>query len=179
MNKLRSCLLFASSLFSATIFATHHSYYDFARVKHIEPVYDYVRVSKPVRTCQKPTYRYSKHRHNNAMTATIVGAAVGGTIGNALGYRKSSKGLGTLVGAVIGGSIGHQIGHIRSHSSRQNYSAYHQPECRLIYNRDKERRLTGYRVTYRYQGETFESFVRQHPGNKIKIKINVSPAFQH
>ena len=39
-----------------------------------------------------------------------------------------------------------------------------------------ERRIIGYRVGYRYGGETFERTVDEHPGERLRVRVSLRPA---
>lgn len=165
MKKLIFTSLVASTLLSTQTMAGNY-YYDYGKVIKVQPVYQYVTISHP----QKQCYRAPKRQHRDSAAPTIMGTIVGGVIGNALGHNHTSRRLGTVAGAVIGGSIGHDIGH-QGHNTREY--------CEVSYERVKKvRELKGYEVKYRYKGEVFNTFSTQHPDNKIKLKIKLSPVFQ-
>lgn len=165
MKKLIIATLLASGILSSQAIAANQ-YYDYGKIIKVQPVYQYVTISGP----QKECYRVRDLGHHNNAAPTIVGTIVGGVIGNAIGHNRTSRRAGTFAGAVIGGSIGHDIGR-QSHGSREYCEVSYQPV-------EKVRELTGYKVKYRYKGEVFNTITKQRPGNKIKLKINLSPAFQ-
>lgn len=160
------------------------TYYDYARVLKVQPVYHYVTVSHPVQQCY-PVERHTKvrnqHRHathrGDRNGSTIVGAVIGGAIGNVIGKATgSNRGVSTIAGAVIGGSIGHESqhnGYDRSYQTRVRI----EERCEVVYQKTKKvREVKGYDVKYRYEGEAYNAFMRKHPGDKIKVRVRVSPA---
>ena len=161
MKKLILASIFATTLLSAPAMAKNQ-YYDFGKVIHVQPVYKYVTVSHPQEEC----YRVKGNRHNRSAAPTIVGTIVGGVIGNAIGHNSSSRKVGTLAGAVIGGAIGHDMSN-QSYASREVCNVSYEPM-------EKVRQLEGYKVKYRYKGGVFNTFTRQRPNDKIKLKINLT-----
>jgi uncharacterized protein YcfJ len=165
MKKLIIATVLATSVLSTSAMAGNH-YYAYGKVVNVQPVYQYVTISSPQREC----YSTGHKGHRNSAAPPIVGTIVGGVIGNALGHNSSSRKAGTFAGAVIGGSIGHDIGS-QNHGSREYCEVSYAPV-------EKVRELKGYDVKYRYKGEVFSTFTSQRPGDKIKLKINVTPTFQ-
>ena len=158
-NSLMITLAACFSLSTSGV-AQADSYYDYAKVKRATPVYNYVKVGGPEKVC----YSVQKRRHHDP-SAALMGAIVGGAIGNAIGENSES----TLVGAVIGGSIGHSSGHSRSYVTEH---------CEIDYRPTRKiRELKGYDVTYRYKGNSYHTFLRHHPGDKLKVRVKVSPAY--
>ena len=135
------------------------SYYDYAKVKRVSPVYKYIKIGGPKEVCY-PVHQRRRHDPGPA----IVGAIVGGAIGNALGENTES----TVVGAVLGGTIGHSSSHSTTYVTER---------CEVDYRPSRKvRKLKGYNVTYRYKGHAYNTFLRHHPGDKIKVRVKVSPA---
>ena len=48
--------------------------------------------------------------------------------------------------------------------------------CRITDRHETEERVDGYQVTYRYKGETFETRLPYDPGDRIRVRVGVSPA---
>lgn len=145
-------------------------YYDYARVIKVRPVYETVTIAQPVEQCYRVKSRTRRHREG----PVVVGAMLGGALGHAIGDHPVS----TVAGAVIGGAIGHEV----SRESRHHQSYDHHRsggKLRCVQSRERyvnEQRLTGYKVRYRYKGESYHTFMRRHPGKKVKVRVKVSPA---
>lgn len=162
MNLLIKTLIIAATSIGSIGAAHADSYYDYAKVKKVRPVFHYVTVSQPVEQCYNVRYRSRRHHDG---TPTVVGAIVGGVIGNVIGDNRAS----TVAGALIGGSLGHSASHQGHRVERR---------CDIVEeNTRKVRKLKGYNVKYRYKGDTYRTFMRQHPGDKIKVRVKVSPAY--
>jgi len=172
MKLLINTVIGATLLTSTQVMANVNSYYDYARVKYVEPVYQWVEVSRPQQECHS-YYRKTYNTHNNA-TGTVVGAIIGGAIGNAIGHNKSNKKVGLIAGAALGGAIGHDV-------SRQQPGQVHYKKvrnCEVVYQDvEQVKEVRGYNVTYSYRGETLRTFMHRHPGKKLKIKVSVSPSY--
>ncbi|GAA0356639.1 glycine zipper 2TM domain-containing protein [Bowmanella denitrificans] len=135
--------------------------YDYAKVKQVTPIYETILLSsEPEQVC------YTTGRRHDA-TPTVVGAIIGGAVGHALGHSSSNKKVGMVAGAALGGAIGHDVGR---NSYRQVCETRPGTQRRI-------RELTGYDVTYQYKGDLYHTVTQQHPGKRLKVKINVSPAF--
>ncbi len=178
---LASALLVAPAA-QADKYERAHSFTATARVIDSQPIYKTVTVAEPRQEC---TYEdvayyddgYDRGRHSdrgNSALGMIIGGVVGGAVGNEFGHNTNSK----IAGAVIGSAIGHDIARQKqvAHRDRHDYPRYRQERrCRTVTERHTEERLTGYRVTYRYQGHTFTRHMDHDPGSRIKVRINVTP----
>lgn len=165
LTVITATLALTSSLASA------NTYYDYARVIKAKPVYDYVRISQPYKQCfpvERHIRKQRRHHHDRA-TSTVAGAMVGGVIGGVIGDSSRSA----LAGAVIGGAIGNsQDRSQRRYKHRRDLVE----RCETVYPPAKKvRKLTGYKVKYRYQGEAYKTFMRRHPGDTVKVRVSLSP----
>ncbi len=148
-----------------------------ARVVHAEPVYEYLRGHRrPKQVChieQVPVYGRSGgtyYSHGADPGGAIVGALVGGFIGNQVTDHDEA---GTVIGAIGGALVGSQIG--------QGGYVQHQPRiigyesrqvCETVKRHGKKKRvLKGYNVTYRFHGTLYETFTTYHPGEYITIQV--------
>lgn len=154
-----------------------HHQYDYAKVINATPVYRTITHSQPRHECHEETVPYpgSRKQHNSA-TGTIVGTIVGAAIGNAIGHNKTNKRIGMVAGGLLGGSIGRDISataHHRTHRYNDHNSVG--TFCQRSYDTYQEQRLDGYRVTYRYHGQTYETRMDHRPGRRIRVRIDVTP----
>lgn len=136
-------------------------YYDYAHVLEVHPVYDIVTVREPVRHCYNERVRH--HGNGGTLLGTVVGGALGGVI--------TDSGAGAVAGAIIGGAIGHDSDHRRARYHRSRV-------CEVSYDQVRQvEELSGYRVKYRYRGKTYRTTLRNHPGERIKVRVRVDPAY--
>jgi uncharacterized protein YcfJ len=155
----RTIILVGVACLATTVQAK--SYYDYAKVKSVRAVYKNVVVSHPTEQCYQVEYR----SRGQDPVPTIAGSIIGGVIGHAIGDSRAS----TVAGAIIGGAIAHDSQHrVRRVEER----------CEVVdYQLETIRKLKGYKVKYRYKGETYQTFMKKHPGDKVKVRVKVSPVY--
>ncbi len=178
MKKLLSTLsLSATLVLSLPLYADNNHYQsknnfqDTARVTHVESLYKTVRVSTPQRECwQEQQYRPS-HNQYKSYTSTIAGGLVGGVVGNQFGGGNGKK-IMTVAGALLGGSVGRDYNHNNSQHHSNNNTV---EQCRMIDRYHEEERRDGYRVTYRYNGQSYTTYMEHHPGKRIPVEVSVRP----
>jgi uncharacterized protein YcfJ len=151
----------------------HHR--DFAKVTHVQPIVVQSERRTPRRECWEEEVRYETPRQQRkSYTGPILGGIIGGAIGNELGAGQDNKKVGAVVGAVLGASIGNDISHNRSH--RDNRVQYRtERRCNVEHDVEYYERITGYNVTYRYNGRTYHTRMDNHPGKRIKVRVKVVP----
>ncbi len=141
-----------------------------ARVVDSQPVYQTVQVNTPSQECwQEPVQVESK---NYSSTPAILGAIIGGSIGNEFGSGDSGRDVATVAGAVLGGSIGHDI---EKGNQRSNSRTVYEQRCRTVSNVSTEQRFQGYDVTYEYNDQLFTARTSNHPGQTIRVSVSVIP----
>ena len=196
MKRILPALTSLLLIISTTAFAGHHSrYYDYGRVIKVTPVYHggHGYHSHSHYQCRKK-YRRTQHHYqgHRSDASTITGAVLGGVVGNTLGKNSKNRGIATVAGALVGGVIGHEVGrdsdpHVRHYNDGYSDDYYyvnsHDSHVREydercydnVHHSRYSKKLKGYEVTYRYKGERFTTFTRQHPGNRIRLEVNLSP----
>jgi len=149
-----------------------NTFYDRAKVTHVDPIYKTVRISTPHRECYTQEVRRDVHDRGNKVASTVIGGIIGAAVGNKLGkHRRNRKGA-TLAGAVIGAAIGNNVGRKGSDSYQE---VSYEDICETHTSYREEQRIEGYEVSYRYKGEHFTTRMDEHPGKRIKVRIHVSP----
>ena len=145
------------------------SFFDRARVTHVDPIYQTVRVSVPHQECYQQEVRTGRHHRGDKAASTVVGGIIGGAIGHRAGKHKKGP---TIAGAIIGAAIGNELGKNRGH--RHDQVSYEEV-CETTHTYREEQHIDGYNVTYRYKGETFTTRMDQRPGKRIRVRVHVSP----
>ena len=205
MNIITKALITISLLATASnVTAGHHvgdSFYARGKVIAATPRYQTVTVAHihddSCWSRVRPHHSSDRNHGTNEVAATVVGAVIGGTVGHVLFKKSGLKGVGTVAGAIIGGSVGNNIGSSSHHFQKSGYqkSSYQKSRhshnsghyssgystashrkvlhCRQEYSRIEE--ISGYEVTYKYQGEIYHTRTRHHPGKKIKLRVTVDP----
>ncbi len=176
MNRISTLGLALLLGYSGHALAKHNSSYDYARVVEVEPITKQIRVSNPRQECWEEQVAHREFRGHRSATPTLLGSVIGGAIGNELGHHKDAKRAGVVVGALLGGSIGRDIGRRVNRPADTYYTS--QEVCKTYQDYHDEERIVGYQVFYRYKGETYSTETRQHPGDRIKVKISVTPVYE-
>jgi len=154
-----------------------HGRYDYARVLSSEPVVRYVTVAAPYEECWEETRRYAVKNRPNTFGGTILGAVIGGVIGHQFGSG-SGNDAATVAGTLIGGAVGNGISTRRAYSTgAYGTSWYERPvrRCETRYRKSREERIDGYRVVYRYHGQTYATRMPYEPGKRIRIRVDIRP----
>ncbi len=153
--------------------------YDFAEVVAVEPIVRLVTVTVPRRECwneEVAVDRRRDRRGNGGSTgATIAGGLLGGVIGRQIGGGSGRDAM-TVVGALVGSAIGSNAG--RDNDVRRDRDVVYDT-VRRCETRDEvreEERVDGYHVTYLYNGREYTTRTRNHPGDRLRVRVSVNPA---
>lgn len=158
-------LIFTVSGASAGYYDNNYTY---APVVDVQPVYEYYDIPQDRRVCK----RVHSTRNNSVAGGAVIGGILGGLIGNNFGKgkgRDAATATGILVGAAIGANSGK-----RNHRNPQ-YSQGRQ-HCYTQTEFHSEQRISGYDVAYEYNGQIYHARTQNHPGEKIRIEVNVNVA---
>lgn len=155
--------------------------YDYARVISAEPIVRQVRVETPQRECwTEDQYEPPPPPpHTGLAGPMIIGGIIGGVIGSRFGDGDGRR-AATLAGTLIGSSIGHDAA-----ARRQAQSAPYEPRissverCGVRYIDSYEERIEGYNVEYEYAGQRHQTRLPYDPGDRIRIRVSVSPVEDH
>lgn len=204
VNKNRIRSLATAGLLSFSVLAQSvqaesagSTYFTYADVIAVEPSYSRMTVSEPVEHCYdvpvraSPSYYggaryhrrggyasrnygdYDGHHHGHPGT-TILGGIIGGLIGNQFGGGNGRKAL-TIAGTAIGASVASRAAR---HPVRPAFD-YRPPEparrCTTTTETREHTVLDGYDVIYLYHGQEFTKRVSEHPGDRIRIRVDVEP----
>lgn len=183
MNKLKILVVASCLALSATAQADWSKHRDYrgdhrdgwARVISSVPQYEWVRVQRQVCT-QERGHRGGHYQNGgrpygysdgHSVGAAVIGGIAGGVIGNQIGDGHVAA---TAIGAAVGAIVGDQIG------SNGRYGAvvpahYSRPveRCHTVYER--QRRMTGYLVTYEYNGRRHTRVMDRDPGRRFYVDV--------
>ncbi len=154
--------------------------YAWARVMSVHPVYTQTRRPVSHDVCyRQPGYTTERVRYHNpdSTASTLLGAVIGGALGHTVGHG-NGRTAATIAGAVIGGAIGNNTSRNDGYYSREQRYVPSRERCRTQTRWQRNERLQGYDVTYRYQGTDYRTRTQQQPGQRIRVRIQqiVSPA---
>ena len=195
MKKSLIALTAAAVAISATVatagphrYSTSRGFTDTARVTNVQPLYRTVSISRPSHECvDEEVYRpvdYEEYDDDARGRGgnTALGMIVGGVLGGALGHNISRHHGDTakIVGAVVGSAIGHDVAqrnHERRRVTQRDYRPRWVQHCHTVNERTTEERLDGYRVTYRYHGQSFTTHMDHDPGSQLQVRVKVTPVY--
>lgn len=143
--------------------------YRYARVIDVKPLIRTVAVEIPVRECYEQPVRYNSRR-DASVGRTIAGGIIGGVIGRQFGDGGGRDAL-TVLGTVIGAAAANDAGN-NGRATEVRTERY----CETRYEVEERDRVEGYRVTYRYKGETYTTRTDNDPGDRIRVRVRVEPA---
>ena len=147
------------------------THYEWATVLEADPVVRIIRKPVNEEVCWEeevyqeiPTYR--------SAVPGILGAVIGGVIGNQFGGG-SGQDLMTMAGAAIGGSVAVDN---QRRKYPQKYYASLEKRCGINTEWQETQQIVGWDVVYEYQGESYLTRVPDEPGDQIRIRVDIQPA---
>lgn len=168
--KLTSILALAILALSANFAQAHHQDKkgNYGRVIDVKPVYRTYTAPREHKSCIESDYSIPRH---NSYGATILGAVIGGALGHTIGDAHGDPGAAAIAGGLIGASFGHSVDRRDRYARQVRVTG----PCRSDHRRETVRELVEYKVTYRYNGETYKARMDHDPGRWVKLNVNVSP----
>ena len=150
---MKSLVAIAAVVFSLSAYADQVVFYDRARVVSVDPITTKSSRSVARQSCTMvEEYRGDGH-------AAVTGAIVGGVVGRNV---PKDKDAGTVVGAIIGSAIA-------SENARPGVRVVE--KCSTYNDREYYNRISGYNVTFEYEGQLRTTRMARDPGPTIEIKI--------
>jgi uncharacterized protein YcfJ len=193
--KLTSILAIGMMLCAGSLFAQTQAHstptqrddnarYGWADVLRVDPVYEESPSDQqpapqpcyeeqvPVRTPPPPPEDDSGKRTAGGVIGAIVGGILGHQVGKGDGRKVATVG-GAAAGAVVGSNIAANSGNDRQEPPTPKYTI----ERRCPGGGDSNNRhIAAYDVEYRYRGDVYTSRLNYDPGDRIRVKVNVTPA---
>jgi uncharacterized protein YcfJ len=149
--------------------------YDYAVVERVEMLTRIVDVPVPREECWEVPVTYYQPPPQpgvHSYTPMIVGGIIGGVVGNQFGSG-SGRDWATVTGATLGASVGSDYNNRRAYAPGRSYTS-NERRCRIVNDHQQEERADGYLVTYTYNGRHYETRTPNHPGDRIKVRFDVS-----
>jgi len=174
--------LFCTTSSQAGGFSAGNVFQDTAWVVASTPVYE---SNTPRRECWDEQVGYENARSPMSLETrdhNVGGAILGGILGGLLGHtigkgdgRDAATAIGVAAGAVTGDKYGNDGRDYRAPPDYRDEShPRYEQRCRTVDN--WSRKLTGYNVTYRYQGREYNTVMPYDPGRSVRVNVNVSLA---
>lgn len=145
--------------------------YDYAKVIEVQPLVTRVKVTTPVRECWEEQVVEAAPRRQGSPAGAIIGGLIGGVIGHQFGSGRGTDAM-TMAGIAVGSTIGHSAG---STAATQTVS-YPVERCEVRNQVSYQDRIKGYSVTYKYQGQLYNTRMPYDPGKRLKVRVDVRPA---
>ena len=160
--------LIVLSLLLTTQFALAASFTDYATVTSVEKVYKQYQVKEPYQECYiKETLQ---NQGDGSATNEIVGAILGGAIGNKMG-KGEGKEVMTLAGIVLGASLANDAEKEKS----TGQVVVSQEVCETKVRTSFEQRLDHYLVHIMYEGRELTYTTNKRPfEDVIKVRVTVT-----
>lgn len=152
--------------FSSPAVRAGHVFEDYARVIEVTPQYEEVNV--PRKECVSEYVPEHAPRRGSA-AGPLIGGIAGGIIGAQVG-----KGRGRVASSAAGAAIGAIVGDRLSDRGPDEYYEREVRRCEMVDH--WETRLNGYRVVYRYHGQTQTIVLPYDPGRRLRVRVAVEPA---
>lgn len=106
--------------------------------------------------------RQAPVQDTNQVAGTATGAVLGGVLGHQVGGGNGKK-LATVAGAIAGGVIGKKV------QERHQQNSTYQTTERVCSNVRGSDRVTGYEVSYNYDGRDNQIQMSYKPGNQLAV----------
>ena len=158
------------SLFLGTQLAIADSFIDYATVTSVEKVYKQYRTEEPYQECY--IQETLQNAGDGSATNEIVGAILGGAIGNKIGENSSDSGKNvlTLAGIVLGASMANDAE--KANSTGQVMVS--QEVCETKVKTSIVKKLSHYLVHINYEGRDLSFTSKKRPYDDIiKVKVTV------
>lgn len=139
---------------------------DYGRVTNVTPEYD--RVSVPRQECYSD-YEPQAHRRHDSIAGPLIGGVAGGLLGAQVG-RGTGRVVASAAGAVVGALVGDRLGN----RGREEMYERQVRRCRTVDSWEES--VSGYRVSYEYQGRGYTTVLPYDPGSRIPVHVSVQPA---
>ena len=144
-----------------------NAHYAWADVLRVDPVYGVARTATPSTQCYDQ--QVVQQTPGNKGVGTVLGAVVGGVLGSTIGHGRGNT-AAIVGGAVAGGAVGNSVA-----SGGQTYTS-NQTVCQPVTQVAEQRQIIGYDVEYRYHGDVYMSRLSYDPGERLRVRVSVSPA---
>lgn len=120
----------------------------------------------------------SGYGNNTGRTmATVIGGIAGAVLGSKVGGGSGTY-AASAIGSMVGGMAGRQVYENTQRNQRRGTVRVCDPEpVRGGYSSypANDGRANGYDVTYEYAGRQFTTRTNYHPGDRIRVRVDVRP----
>lgn len=171
MEKTMNKLLTTVAVMSTMVFASSASAEEYATVTNVKPNYQNVSVPRYRTDCQiNQVPIYGRVQGQASTGDTIVGAIIGGAIGNQVGGG-SGKDAATVLGAIIGADVANKRG-----SQSQQIIGYREEQtCKNVTFYETQEEIKNYTIRYEWRGiqGSTRTYNNYRVGDRIPVEITV------
>jgi uncharacterized protein YcfJ len=126
----------------------------------------YQTVREPQQQCW--TESVTSYEQQRSAGGVILGGITGGLLGNTVG-RGNGRAAATVIGAVVGAAVGDHIANRDSGTVAVNRPV---ERCQSVENYRQV--LTGYQVTYYYNGRNTTVVLPYDPGPRVPVAVGIA-----
>jgi uncharacterized protein YcfJ len=141
-----------------------------ARVVAAEPVWQSVRIPNEQDVCWDETVQRVAPARRSA-APKILGAIVGGVIGHQFGGG-SGQDIMTAAGAALGATV---VAEQQYRKNPDHYYTTSERRCETRIEYQQEERIIAWDVTYEFNGDRYRARMNEAPGDRIRIRVGVTP----
>lgn len=120
--------------------------------------------------------RYGRAPAAGGTAATVIGGIVGAVVGSQVGggsARYATSAIGSMVGGMAGRQIYEQTQ--RNRQARQRVGVAVACDPIPVGDYEQGRGASLYDVTYEYAGRSYTTRTSYHPGDRIRVRVDVRP----
>lgn len=163
-------LLAVTMLASAGAVLANPARQDWADVIAVEPVTETIHIPQEREVCRDQEVHYPLEQRRSA-TPLIIGAVLGGVIGNQFGGGHGQD-LMTVAGAALGTSIAADQ---QARRYPAGYTVGTERRCEIETSWRTEQRVVAWDVTWVYLGEEYTTRMDEPPGDRVRVRVQVDP----
>lgn len=142
--------------------------YVMAQIVSVKP--RYITKTVPYESCKQVPHTILVHPHRGTNGGgAVLGGVAGGLVGNQIG-RGNGNIAATIGGTIVGAMVGNQME--RDMNNRPEYRTVYETICKTRYA--EKRVVSGYDVTYEYEGKTGKKFMKTRPKSDY-IRLELAP----
>jgi uncharacterized protein YcfJ len=165
--KLHTGLALSAVCLTTMTVATAADFEDSARVVSVAPQVE--QINQPRQEC-RTEYVTTQRQHQRGVGGSIVGGVAGGILGNQVG-NGNGRTAATAAGAIVGAIVGDRL----ENNNGAPAVVEQQPVQRCYMVDNWQTRNNGYSVTYEYHGHTYTSLMPYDPGQRMRVRVSVTP----
>ena len=146
---------------------------ELATITNVQPNYQTVYRNIPTTSCQDIEVPIYGRTQGQASTVdTVLGAVIGGALGNQVGGG-SGKDAMTVLGAIVGADIANKRG--RSNQVVTGYRVERQ--CIETVRREETTEIKNYKIWYEWNGVQAQSYTynQYNVGDRIRVVVSINP----